>query len=175
MIDIEYLPTCSVGLSAVIATEPSQKMTPSQFIEEYLQFVREARTHSKFFSILLITTGIEFLGKCLDDKNGWSKEQLTGPHFRLVIENYMPQYKKHHDFYQCLRGGFNHALAPQGKFGICSNKKIHNTRTKDGILVIDADIFFKDFEKATYKVLEKIANKGFPVNDKVYRPYLYIS
>lgn len=149
-------------------------------------FIRKVILHSAkilteqipYTSFGIISVGIEFLGKCLDEKVEFNfyKSGLPKKHFDLAINELMHKYKNINDKYNLqdkLRNGFLHSFCPKHPLWLRDKKtatELHLAE-KDGLVHIIAEELFFDFEAACQEIINRINTRKFK-HDKMYRPYL---
>lgn len=146
---------------------PSDFIYLDDFIRKYSQDIRSIHNTHPYIAFGLICTGIEFLGKCLDEQHKFSdyKPGLTSKQFNNAISKLMPGYKKvntRFKLYQTLRNSFLHALLPKEdiwlrekgntKYKHLSIQKIHG---KDRLVIIIQD-FYSDFDKACKALIKMV-------------------
>ncbi|MCK9329999.1 MAG: hypothetical protein M0Q94_09020 [Candidatus Cloacimonetes bacterium] len=140
--------------------------------------------HHPYLAFLLISSGIEFLGKCIDTKNQeWdtNKNEQDEPPFDKAIKELFPEkYKIFLEKYNLrdqLRNGMSHMYTPKAKIGLTQIKHDHDGKIKykdnpveeDNKLTIVIEYFYIDFVNACKTVIEK----DFDV-DKMNKPLLSI-
>jgi hypothetical protein len=158
---------------------------PKDFIRQVLiDELQDIVVKHPYLAFLLICSGIEFLGKCIDtNKQEWNWDfqyQKNNPPFDNAIKNLFPEkYEKALGDYKLrdqLRNGLTHALAPKNKIGLSQLKHDENGEiTMDnhpfeqgGKLSLIIEYFYIDFVDACKKVL----NMNFKKNDKMNKPFL---
>lgn len=131
-----------------------------------------------FTAFGVISIGIEFIGKCLDEEVEFHefKRGLPKKHFDMTINTLMIKYKPlndKYDFQDKLRNGFLHSFCPKRPLWLRdanSATEPHLTE-KDGVVHLIIEELYKDFEVAANRIVADIASKKFN-NPKMYRPYL---
>lgn len=154
-------------------------MHPKPFITQVLlaeiqNVVYKDKYH--YLSFCLISSGIEFLGKCIDPNAGWHDFKANGFHFKLAISSLMPKYRKHAGMlYKSLRCGFAHGLVPDAPVGLTHRAEARKENTthltwhrQRFVLVVEE--LYDDFAEACRSV---IARKYLP-GDKMNKPLLTI-
>lgn len=140
------------------------QMTIKQFIENVLikeiQQIQDYGHH--YFSFLLIASGIEFLGACLDDKLFHTKDQ-SSERFKKAIKELFP--KTYHSYadrlYSDLRCGLAHVSKPNRGIGLTHQdeaakfKTKHLQKTNTDQLILISEEFFEDFKRACNTVLNR--------------------
>jgi len=147
---------------------------PKSFISQVLiEEIGNISISNVYLSFVLISIGIEFLGKCIDDgTSDWSTSGKSEIHFNLAISELMPMYRPY-NLYRLLRCGLSHSLAPQDGLALSESKNntIHLTIKSDGTLVLNIENFYNDFKNACMIVINNI-DKNFYKNKKIYQPFL---
>lgn len=143
------------------------------FIEKYLiGHIGEIKDKYPYEAFLLISCGIEFLGKCLNNRN-WQDTGQSKADFENAVEN-IPSLKRYtsvkKDLYKSLRCGLCHAFQPKKGFLISNSQSEQLDKNKGGI-VINIKKFYDAFEKACYDLLEARVTAGKNLDDT----FLYIT
>lgn len=167
---------------------------PDKFIKTIFvkQIGKIVESNYHYLSFALISQGIELLGTIIEDdlKNDFDTKGISRKRFRLGLELMgNPEYLRHcaeknadateFDLYKHLRCGFAHQLRPTGKIGLTHDEEMmiektkHLRTNKEGMLVLNIDTLYKDFNQACKKVIEKIQNNEL-VHDKAYRIFLSV-
>lgn len=156
---------------AGIIVQPDEGRSPVGYIEKYLiKEVGEIVKNHQELSWVLMTAGIEFLGRCLDTDNADIVHWYVGygeKVFKNAIANLFPsQYHQHNDsssdyyLYKQLRCGFNHTTLPGNKIilseGVLNQKHLS---LNNGYLILVAEDFYDDFKKACEQVVDKLKNE----------------
>lgn len=149
--------------------------------------IGEVTKNQKWLSYGLITSGIEFLGICLDKKFDFFEPGHSEDRFKDAIDKLFPiEYKKYnnlakskqatYDLYKELRCGLNHTTFPQAKIGLSEkahHKKIYElggkmnlTISNTGHLILVVEDFYEDFVGACEQVITQI-EKG-NIEEKIY-------
>lgn len=130
------------------------------------------KTHA-YLSFVLISVGIEFLGRCIDDSVRW-EEQKSGL-FNNAIAKLMPKYMPYR-LYELLRCGLAHSMTPQKGLDLTETRhnKKHLSVDSDGKLVLVIEDFYNDFKCACEKVINEIDNKIYKQNSKIYKTLLEV-
>ncbi len=160
-----------------------KELKTKDFIETTLiSEIGELIKSNPFISFSLICSGIEFLGRCLDDYNGFDynyPRQLRYP-FDLCIETYMKKYEvlkdTEYDLYKYLRCGFAHQFRPMNKLSLApvdSNDK-DLAELSDGNKVLNIKEFYESFKYACEQVIADIENIKFK-HPKMYNTFLKIT
>jgi hypothetical protein len=147
---------------------------PRSFISQVLvDEIGSISVSNVYLSFVLISIGIEFLGKCIDDETSdWNAGGKSEKHFNLAISKLMPKYRPY-NLYKLLRCGLSHSLAPQEGLSLSENKNntIHLSIKSDGTLILNIENFYNDFKDACKIVLNNI-DKNVYKNKKIYQPFL---
>lgn len=177
----DFLPLQSVGISATPATNEDLLRGASQdvitaefFISNIVQEIGEIVKTHPYLSTILISSGIEFLGKCLDSNCTWDQEDLSRKHFKKALKS-MPDYSyyKKIDLFDRLRCGMIHQLRPKQKIALSKSIPGHGLKLSDRN-IIDINRLFYNFEEATKDVLNRIQTNEFKEGDKIYKPFQII-
>lgn len=149
-------------------------MKPKEFISwTLIQEIKDVVDRHPYLSFLLISVGIEFLGKCMFTSNqDWQAirpKEGFDEGMKLMID-IDPRYAQV-NLRDQLRNGIAHALLPKSQIALSEikNGAIHFSVTKTNQIVFVAEIFYRDFVIACKKVLDK----EFPENDKVNKDFMY--
>jgi hypothetical protein len=164
-------------------------MLPKEFIKvTFLEQYKEISYKYHFLSFALLSIGIEFLGKCINNESKWDIPRANGSRsrsrddFELAISKLMPKYIPYIykgnsvDLYDSLRNGFNHILAPKSTIAVTNREEskeygtTHLTLSSEGKLILVAEDFYDDFEIACNKVLAM----NFLAGDKFNKPFLSV-
>src|SRR3989344_5466692 len=138
------------------------------YIEKYLiKEIGEIVKNHQELSWVLMTAGIEFLGRCIDDSSTDINKWSTGYGervFKSAITNLFPsEYHQYNEkcsdycLYKQLRCGFNHTTLPGSKMILSERKlKQKHLSISGSSLVLVAEDFYDDFKKACEQVLDKL-------------------
>lgn len=153
------------------------KMTQKEFIQQVLiNQIGSVNKTDKYLSYILIVSGIELLGICVDE-NGFFESGHSGKRFRNIIENYFPDsYKIYNnngeiDLYSELRCGLLHSVLPKQKIGL--SEIAHGSKhlsIQDGRLVLVAEDFYNDFKNACEIIIDKIDRGEIKERFKLLHP-----
>jgi hypothetical protein len=157
---------------------------PKDFIKNVLiDEIQDIVIRHPYLAFVLICSGIEFLGKCIDIRNqkwNWDiKYQKTNQPFDGAIKKLFP--KKYHklltkyNLRDQLRNGLIHLYTPKNKIGLTQLKhdekgiiKMNNHPfIKNGRVVLVIEYFYIDFVDACKKVLAMEFSR-----DKMNKPLL---
>lgn len=153
---------------------------PKDFIRETLvKKIGEIVSVSPYLSFLLICSGIEFLGKCLDSAHKWGEKGLSEIQFNTAINKLFPGgYNSLKQYlYEDLRCGLVHQITP-GSIILTQNSNDPNGEYKyekhpyaeDGKRILIIEYFYFDFVEACKKIL----SMNFDNNDKMNTPILCV-
>ena len=142
-------------------------MIPKDFIQKVLiNNIGDISYKYHYISFLLIANGIEFLGKCLDEKHEFNhyEKGLPRKHFNNAIEELMPKYNsinKKYDLYSTLRNGFSHMISPKAGIWLSQRKNTNNYNLEehDEGLILKAEDFYDDFKIACEEIINRIETK----------------
>lgn len=149
---------------------------PQDFIQDILINEIGALTKTNaYLSFVLIATGIEFLGRCIDDSVKWDARGLSSQLFNTSIDTLMPKYRSH-NLYILLRCGLSHYLSPQKGLDISEAKhgKVHLSTDSKGNLILNIEDFYNDFKSACEQVIQNKNNKLYTLAGKMYQPFLEV-
>ena len=142
--------------------------------------------HNYFYiSFGLIGTGMEFIGKCINEfKNPtWHDKHLGTENFNIVLSQLMPSYlpfKSKYKLCDSLRNGMAHAFQPKNNIELTHQKEAdergwkHLSENSRHRLVLICEILYDDFSNACYEVIRRVENNEFDTNGKMYKPFLKI-
>jgi hypothetical protein len=151
-------------------------LTPKQFIQNVLiEEMKDMVFRHPFLAFSLISQGVEFLGKCLNEEKDWHTQPKNVKDFELgkmLLVNIDERYK-HVNLRDELRNGFAHSLSPKNKIALSEVKSgnKHFSLNKDGKIILVIEIFYRDFVEAC----QKIIRTEFSEENKVNKPFLDIS
>ncbi len=168
-------------------THQERLLYPKDFIRQvFIDELQDIVIKHPYLAFLLICSGIEFLGRCIDTKNqfwDWKLSyQKQNPPFDKAINDLFPEkYKILINKYKLrdqLRNGLIHIMAPKSKISLTQLKhdKDGTVTTEkhpleqDGKLILIIEYFYIDFVDACKKVLKM----KFEDNDKMNKPFLSI-
>jgi hypothetical protein len=169
--------------------EIKEELKPKDFIKICLiEEIGSLIANHPFLSFNLICCGIEFIGRCIDDNNGFEykyndknkNENLRIP-FDLCITTYMKKYKPligtDYDLYSCLRCGFAHQFMPKNKLSLApvdsTDKDLDDL--SDGKKVLHIKEFYESFKFACEQIINNIDMGTFYKNPKMYKTFLIIT
>lgn len=164
--------------------DPDKNQYLDDFIRGYCSTIKEIHLSQPYVSFGLISAGIEFLGKCLDETTEFSdyRSGLTKRQFNVAISQLFPSYinaNNTFDLYSNLRNGFFHALIPKPTIWLrqrhttqFEHLSIHNIQGGERLVII-IENFYSDFENACNAVIFKIENDELS-HPKIKRPYMVV-
>ena len=151
-------------------------MLPKEFIQQVL--VEEIKdvidSRHPLLALVLIGTGIEYLGRCLDTAREWDadyKGVKLKPFDRAITELFPQPYhdkevrKRLQHFYSPTKG-LQLAEAANVKDAIDRNNHPH--RTKSGNVTLVVEYLYDDFVDACHEVIKR----SFPVTDKMSKLFI---
>lgn len=139
-------------------------MTQKEFINHVLiNEIGDVVDHHKWLSFILICSGIEFLGGCIDHEinnlhaSNRSRKRFESAIRKLFPSQYEPFLDKSFDLYSQLRCGMSHVTIPGIKIAISETSSGHKNLSEwgDRIIFIAEDLFI-DFKRACLKVIDMI-------------------
>src|SRR4030042_2626496 len=152
-------------------------ITPKQFIKEVLiDEIGDIIKKHPYLSFTLISSGIEFLGICLDKESKWTDQGKSEKHFCNCIDKLFP--RKYQDIkgrlFKELRCGLVHSQL-SGDFKLTEVKndpsgalKYENHLTENkNILVLDYLYF--DFVQDCMKIISTTYDKTDKMNTPIIR------
>lgn len=136
-------------------------MTQREFIKNVLMAETEdiVKRHP-YLSFGIITPGIELLGILIESphESFWIKNKSARRFKDAIVNLFPPEYHEHKDLlFKELRCGMNHAVLPKANIALSERKHGHeNLSYKNNQLVLIAEDFFEDYEKACEKVINML-------------------
>lgn len=168
----------------------SNHLYPKDFIRKiYIENVGDILNKHKYhyISFGLLGTGIEFLGKCINEvENPTWHENARGlgkRNFDKALTDLMTRYssyKESHKLCDSLRNGMAHAFQPKNMIELTHKNEadargwVDLTINSNGRLVIVVETFYDDFKTSCLEVIRGIEENGFDPNGKMYKPFLEI-
>lgn len=149
------------------------KLSQKNYISHVLiDEIGDVVNHHKWLSFILLCSGIEFLGGCIDTKQinlnatGRSKERFNTAIINLFPQNYHKQIntgKGDQGLYAQLRCGVNHVTLPGLNVALSErNSQLKNLSVwNDGVndrLVLIAEDWYDDFKSACNQVISMLDN-----------------
>ena len=122
------------------------------FINDYLiTHIGEIKNNYPYFAFVLMSIGIEFLGKCQNTDFDWNKYRHAQPETDFNKGMELPSLKKYKqlNLYRNLRCGLAHSLSTNGNL-VLSDKS--NTTT------LNCEEFYNAFVDACNEILSGKAN-----------------
>jgi len=143
-------------------------MTQKEFINHVLiNEIGDVVEHHKWLSFILICSGIEFLGGCLDqEEKALNAKKRSAKRFNNAILKLFPS--KYHPFinngkeglYAQLRCGMNHVALPGLQIALSErNSTLENLSEWNNRTVIIAEDFYSDFKNACHTIMSMIDEK----------------
>jgi len=144
-------------------------ITQEKYIRQVLiDEIGDVVNQHKWLSFILICSGIEFLGGCLDtnqrdlNTSGRSKKRFNTAIFMLFPQDYHQYINKGKDnvgLYAQLRCGMNHVTLPGLNVALSERKsQIPNLSILENRLVLIAEDFYDDFKNACQKIISMLEN-----------------
>jgi hypothetical protein len=137
---------------------PVKTFIEKVLIQELFQVIKK----SPWLGFVSISSGIEFLGKCISDSSNWdsggSKDQFNNAIRQLEGLNKYTFLLDRTDFnlYNELRCGLIHSMAPKNKISLSSGKdEDDNLDESRGRVNFNVDVLFDDFKQACEDVIKK--------------------
>ncbi len=151
---------------------------PKEFIKDTLiEKIGKIIHVDAYLSFLLICSGIEFLGKCIDSTEKW-EEGNSGEQFKTAIIKLFPDgyHNLVNDLYKDLRCGLVHRIIP-GSISLTQNGNDNDGEIpyrlhpylKDNKKILVIEYFYFDFVEACKKVLAMNFNEN-----KMTKPMLSV-
>jgi len=140
-------------------------MTQKEFINHVLiNEIGDVVDHHKWLSFILICSGIEFLGGCIDgEEKNLNAERRSSKRFNAAILKLFPiQYHKFvkdgkDGIYAQLRCGMNHVALPGMQIALSERSSgLANLTDNNSRTVIIAEDFYNDFKKACQSIIKLI-------------------
>ena len=142
-------------------------MTQKEFINHVLiNEIGDVVNHHKWLSFILICSGIEFLGGCIDhESNNLHTPNRSKKRFENAIKKFFPEKYQTllpppFDLYSQLRCGMNHVTLPGSKIALSEKKNGHKNLSvwQDRIIFVAED-FYDDFKTGCLAVIDLIDKK----------------
>jgi len=152
-------------------------ITPKQLIKELLiDEIGEVNKKHPYLSFNLISSGIEFLGICIDKGCKWTDQGKSKKHFYNCIDKLFPKRYQiiKSKLYKDLRCGLVHCwLSGDFKLTEIRNDPTGTLKYKNHILsnqdILVLDYFYFDFVQACMKVISKTYDKRDKMNAPIIR------
>ena len=156
----------------------NMKILPKDFIKRTLiDEMKDIVARHPYLSFSLISSGIEFLGKCmLTEYKQWElpREEIYRAYEKgiEIISDVDNRYAEIKNFKNELRNSLIHSFLPGAKISLSEVKAGDNHFSKDdkGKTILVAEIFYRDFVLACKKVLAR----DFDADDKMEKYFLHI-
>ena len=155
-----------------------KKIYPKEFIERTLiGEMKDIVFHHPYLSFSLISSGIEFLGKCmLTDYQQWElpkndRHKAFEKGVQIIAEIDI-RYAEMKDFKNQLRNSLIHSYLPGAEISLSEVKAgdKHFGIDDKGKTILVAEIFYRDFVLACKKVL----SQEFSPDNKMEKYFLHI-
>lgn len=140
-----------------------------------------------YISFGLLGTGIEFLGKCLNEAENptWHVHKMGLPkrNFDMALTNLMTRYAPYRDAHKLcdsLRNGMAHAFQPKNRIELTHQDEANErgwvdlTINSNRRLVLVCENLYEAFSNACLVVMKRIDAEGFDPKGKIYKPFLEI-
>jgi uncharacterized protein involved in outer membrane biogenesis len=152
-----------------------KEIKPKEFIEQVLiNEVGEIYENHPYIAFAIISIGIEFLGKCLNNKEDWNFKGRSKTDFEFAINtlNSFSKYRNlNYNLQDSLRNGFLHSFTPKENITLSSkNQQSHLTVDLDDKLNLNCENFYLDFKNGCKEI---ISMNHFNSN-KMDLPLIYI-
>jgi hypothetical protein len=155
-------------------------MTPKEFINQvFVNELDKIKDNNPYIAFAIIATGIEFLGKCLDENaSHWNVSGKSRTNFEYAIKKlsaFTPyrHYLASHKIWDSLRNGFAHSFVPKYPITLSSkDESAHLMLHSNGErLNLRCEDFYEDFKMACIEVIKR----EFPnPEDKMNKPLLSV-
>ena len=159
---------------------------PKDFIE--ISFIKnlsqlipsDANQGLSYEAFILVGIAIEFLGSTMDNYT-WHEQGKSKKRFMVGLKLLGPRYEAVSELlYKKLRCGMAHVYAPVLGLGLGERK--HNTMHlseyyiggPNHMVLLEVESLYFDLVTASRKIIEKINNREFPNESKVYKPFLQV-
>ena len=155
-----------------------KNVTPKEFIDSlFIQELGVLVSTSPYLSFMIISIGIEFLGKCLEtNQKDWHQRNESKKNFVKALNDLpsLNKYLNYHakfNFYDGLRSGLLHAAIPTGKITLSSRDELgHLQQSTNESINLKIEDFYKDFKEAC----EHIISMSFGPDDKMSNAILVV-
>ncbi len=152
-------------------------ITPKQFIKEVLiDEIGEIIKKHPYLSFTLISSGIEFLGICVDKSAKWTDQGKSEKHFHDCIDKLFPRrYQAIKDrLYKELRCGLVHSqLSGDFKLTEIKNDPTGTLKYEDHLIsdqdILVLDYLYFDFVQACMKIISMTYEKTDKMNTPIIR------
>jgi hypothetical protein len=154
-------------------------MYPKEFIENVLiNEMRDIVERHAFMSFLLISVGIEFLGKCLlTEHHNWHdiKPETAFNKGKELMATINPEYGNID--LKNLRNGFTHTFLPKNQISLSERKHgaIHFSKTiHGGVILVAEDFYFSSTLVKTMPFRARIYFSSTLVKTMPFRARIYL-
>lgn len=152
-------------------------LNPKQFIKQvFIDDLGKIINSQHYISFMVMSIGIEFLGKCLDiSTKKWNARGKSQKHFENAV-NFLAslqsyrQYLKSHCLYESLRCGMAHSASPENQISLSSGGEKPHLILTGTSLNLKCENFYKDFKAAC----EEVISMSFPPSDKMNNDFITI-
>ncbi len=140
----------------------TKEVTVKEYITQLPTDIKPFVDNHPYFAFFIIASGIEFLGKCINDKKDWQEEKMSRTDFQNAINqldsfaNYRNYLKGMNtdqiDLYSSLRCGLLHAMLPKSNILLmrgCEPLSLDPNRK----LLLSVETLYNDFCKACSEIL----------------------
>lgn len=156
-------------------------LKPKEFIQQiFIDQLKLLVERHHYISFMVMSIGIEFLGKCLDTgSQNWNPKPRSRTDTEIFksaitqLDSFVSyrEYLDSHKLYDSLRCGLVHSASPKNKITLSSgDEKPHLSVSNDGTLNFKCEPFFKDFKSACQEVI----NRNFPTYDKMNQDFIEV-
>jgi hypothetical protein len=134
------------------------EMNPKEFIQTVLiNDIGKIHLEHPYVSFALMAIGIEFLRKCLNKHDDWTKGKPQ-PDFELAINslNSFTRYRpllSSHKFWTNFRNGFAHSFTAKKAITLSSKDEAPHLKIIDTKINLRCEDFYADFKNACEEVI----------------------
>lgn len=151
------------------------------FIKNLSQLIpSEANKGLAYEAFILIGIAIEFLGATTDNFE-WHVQRKSKQRFLAGLKLLGPRYEAVGELlYKKLRCGMAHVYAPVSGLGIGEkkHKTMHLSEFDIGkpshMVLLEIESLYSDLVNASNKIINQINNAEFPIESKVYKPFIQV-
>ena len=140
----------------------TKEVTVKEYIEQLPADIKPFVEHQPYFAFFIIASGIEFLGKCINDQKDWQTEKMSRTDFQNAINqldsfvnyrNYLQGMNTDQiDLYSSLRCGLLHAMLPKSNILLMrGNEPLKQDSNRK--LLLSIETFYNDFCDACSEIL----------------------
>lgn len=144
-------------------------MNTSDFIKTvFIHELKDIVDHHPYIAFMVMSTGIEFLGKCMDtNKSSWHDKGKSQDNFGKAIKE-IPSLQKYeplldrngYDIYGSLRCGLLHSAQPEFKITLSSKEEaphlLESTAYTQQRINLKCEDFYADFKEACEWVITSL-------------------